>query len=74
MRGPNKKLTAFGRLVTKALVDRGMTKKELAEQIGISPQNLSRVLTGTRSGEKYLPAIVAILGLDPLKVGRARAA
>lgn len=74
MRGPNKQLTAFGRLVAKALVDQGMTKKELAERIGISPQNLSRVLTGTRSGEKYLSAIVAILGLDPTKVGRARAA
>ena len=43
-------LTPFGKLVVKALVDQDMTKTELADQIGTSPQHLSRILHGTRPG------------------------
>ncbi len=67
MRSANKKLTPFGKLVVKALTDRDMTKAQLAEQIGTSPQYLSYILTGTRSGEKYLPTIVTALDLDTSK-------
>lgn len=67
-------LTPFGRLVTKALVDQNMTKAELAGQVGTSPQHLSRILHGTRPGEKHIPAIVAALSLDPKKVKKALAA
>ncbi len=74
MRSANKKLTPFGKLVVKALADRDMTKAQLAEQVGTSPQYLSYILTGTRSGEKYLHAIVAALNLDPQKVEKAIAA
>jgi len=74
MRRANKKLTPFGKLVVKALADRDMTKAQLAEQVGTSPQYLSYILTGTRSGEKYLHAIVAALNLDPQKVEKAIAA
>ena len=70
----NNNLTAFGKLVVKALVDQDMTKTELAGQIGTSPQHLSRILHGTRPGEKHIPVIVAVLGLDPEKVGKALAA
>lgn len=65
MRGPNKKLTPFGKLVVKALADQDMTKAELAAEVGVAPQYLSYILNGTRSGGKYLPAIVAALELDP---------
>ncbi len=71
MRSTNKKLTPFGKLIVKALADRDMTKAQLAAQIGASPQYLSYILTGTRSGEKYLPAIITALNLDPYKVEKA---
>lgn len=74
MRSPNKQLTPFGKLVVKALTDQDMTRADLAGQIGTSPQYLSYILTGTRSGEKYIPAIVAALTLDPRKVEKAIAA
>lgn len=74
MRSVNKKLTPFGKLVVKALIDRDMTRAQLAEAIGTSPQYLSYILNGTRSGEKYHTAIVAALGLDPCKVEKALAA
>ena len=74
MRGPNKKLTPFGKLVVKALADQDMTKAELAAEVGVAPQYLSYILNGTRSGGKYLPAIVAALELDPRKVEKAIAA
>ncbi len=74
MRGPNKKLTPFGKLVVKALTDQDKTKAELAAEISVTPQYLSYILNGTRSGDKYLPAIVAALELDPKAVARAIAA
>jgi len=69
-----RRMTKFGKLVTKALVDRGWTKTRLAEEIGTSPQYLSYILYGIRSGEKYFPAIIAVLDLDPKKVEKATAA
>ena len=74
MRAPNKKLTPFGKLVVKTLADRDMTKADLAAEILTAPQYLSYILNGTRSGGKYLPAIVAALKLDPKAVERAMAA
>lgn len=70
----NRKLTPFGKYVTKTLTDRDMTKTELAVTVGTSPQYLSYILSGIRSGEKYLPKIVAVLELDPKKVQRLIAA
>lgn len=74
MRSPNKRLSPLGKLVVKALADQDMTKAQLAVQIGTSPQYLSYILTGTRSGEKYIPAIITALDLDPKKVSKALAA
>ena len=74
MRGPNKKLTPFGKLVVKSLADRDMTKAELAAEISVAPQYLSYILNGTRSGDKYLPAIIAALNLDPKTVTRTTVA
>lgn len=70
----NKNLTPFGRLVSKALIDRDMTRAALAAEVGISPQYLSYILNGTRSGRKYIEVIAQALDLDRKKVGKATAA
>lgn len=74
MKTSNGKLTPLGKLVVKALTDRNMSKSQLAAEIGTSPPYLSYILYGVRSGEKYLPAIIAALDLDPRKVEKATAA
>ena len=68
------KLTPFGKYVVKALTDLDMSKTQLATTIGTSPQYLSYILNGTRSGDKYISAIIAALELDPQKVERLTAA
>lgn len=68
------KLTKLGKLIVKTLTDKNMTKTQLAEAVGTSPQYLSYILYGTRSGEKYIPAIIAALELDPRKAEKAIAA
>jgi transcriptional regulator with XRE-family HTH domain len=67
MTSGNKRLTPFGKYVSRALVSRDMSKSALAETVGTSPQYLSYILYGKRSGEKYVPSIIAALGLDPGK-------
>ena len=52
----NGKLCPLGKLVVKALADQEKTKSQLAAEIGTSPQYLSYILYGVRSGEKYLPS------------------
>lgn len=74
MKSTGSKLTKFGKLVVKALTDRDMSKTQLAAEIGTSPQYLSYILYGIRSGEKYVPLIIATLELDPKKVEKAMAA
>ena len=74
MRKGNKRLTALGKLVVKTLADQDKTRAQLAGTVGVSPQYLSYILTGTRSGTKYIPAIIAALELDPRKVEKAIAA
>ena len=70
----NGKLCPLGKLVVKALTDQDKTKTQLAAEIGTSPQYLSYILYGVRSGEKYLPAIISALNLDPRKVEKVTAA
>ena len=50
MRGPNKKLTPFGKLVVKALADQDMTKAELAAEVGVAPQYGSFAETESSKG------------------------
>ena len=57
-------LTPFGRTVKKKLIDRGMTQVELAALIGCGKQYLHKILTGERSGRKYMGEIARILGID----------
>ena len=66
--------TPFGKMVIKALIDKDVTQVELARTIGTSQVYLNRILHGDRSGEKYLPAIIEVLDLDPRKVEKATAA
>lgn len=61
----NGKLCPLGKLVVKALADQEKTKSQLAAEIGTSPQYLSYILYGVRSGEKYLPALIAALKARP---------
>lgn len=68
MKTRSSKLTPLGKYVSKALLDQGMSKTQLAGTVGTSPQYLSYILHGNRSGEKYLPSIIATLKLDPQKV------
>ena len=70
----NGKLCPLGKLVVKALTDQDKTKTQLAAEIGTSQQYLSYILYGVRPGEKYLPAIIAALNLDPRKVEKVTAA
>lgn len=69
-----KELTPFGKEVAKAMVDREMTRKELAAAVGISPQYLIQILNGTRSGKRHIPDIVAALALEPRGSRRTSAA
>ena len=74
MRQQNKRLTPFGRLVSKALIDRDMPRRALAAAVGSSPQYLSYILNGTRSGKRYIEAIARVLELDQKQVGKTTAA
>lgn len=74
MRTKSKQLTAFGKLVVKALIDQDISKAALAAQIGATPAYLSKLLYGVRSGEKYIPAIIGALSLDPREAEKALAA
>lgn len=74
MKDGKRSLTPLGKLIVKALTDQDMTKAELARTVGTSPVYLSYILYGARSGEKYLPAIITALELDPRKVEKATAA
>ena len=74
MRGPKKRLTPFGKMVVKALADRDMSRAELAATVGTSPQYMSYILNGTRSGKRYIEAIAQVLALDRKKVWKATAA
>lgn len=74
MRTKSKQLTAFGKLVVKALIDQDMSKTDLAAKIGATPAYLSRLLYGDRSGDKYIPAIIVTLSLDPREAQAALAA
>ena len=74
MRKGNKRLTALGKLVVKTLADQDKTKSELAAEIGTTPVYLSYILHGVRPDTKYIPALIAALGLDPEDVEKAIAA
>ena len=57
-------LTPFGKKVKKRLIDKGMTQVELAALVGCGKQYLHKILTGERSGRKYMGEIARILEID----------
>ena len=59
-----RELTPMGKMITKRLIDLGMTQKELAQMIGATPQYLQKIIHGERSGKKYLASIEEILDIS----------
>lgn len=57
-------LTPFGKKVKKRLIDKNMTQVELAALLGCNKQYLYKILTGKRSGRKYIEHISRILGIE----------
>ncbi len=55
--------STIGKQIKKQLIDKNMTAKQLADQIGTSPQYLNKIIHGERCGEKYIDAIKQILGI-----------
>lgn len=60
----NRQAKPFGKAVKIKLIELDMTQVELADLLGIKKQYLTRILNGDRSGKKYLPDILRILGID----------
>lgn len=56
-------ITPFGHRVKIRLLELDMDAKELAEQVGTSPVQISRILHGKRPGRKQIPKIAKVLGL-----------
>lgn len=63
MKEKQSELTSFGKTVRKKLIDRNMTQVELAGLLGCSKQYLYKILTGRRSGRKYISDIKEILDI-----------
>lgn len=58
-----RKYTALGKKIMKQLIDKEMTAKQLADELGTTPQYLNKIIHGERSGEKYIEAIKSILDI-----------
>lgn len=67
MAGGKMTLTPLGKEIKKKLIDKDMTQVELAEQLGVTKQYITKIITGTRAGNKYLCRIGAILDIDIAK-------
>lgn len=67
MAGGRMTLTPIGKEIKKKLIDKDMTQVELAEQLGVTKQYITKIITGTRTGDKYLCRIGAILEIDITK-------
>ena len=53
----------LGKQIKKKLIDRNMTARQLADELGTTPQYLNKIIHGERSGEKYMEAIKSILNI-----------
>ena len=56
--------TPYGVEIKKRLIDMGMDHVELAKRIGTSPQYLTYIINGQRSGRKYRDRINKILQIN----------
>lgn len=60
------KHTRLSRKINEKLAHKGMTKKELAAELGINSNQLSQVIYGKVTGpasEKYMKSIMEYLGI-----------
>lgn len=64
MAGRRQHLTPLGKEIKKRLIDRNMTNVMLAAELGVKPPYVSMIMTGERSGAKYILKICTILGID----------
>lgn len=64
MKAEQQKLTAFGRMIKKRLIDMELTQVELAAMLGTNKQYIQKILCGERSGKKYIEEISRILGIE----------
>ena len=67
MAGGRMTLTPLGKEIKIKLIDKDMTQVELAEQLGVTKQYITKIITGTRTGDKYLCRIAAILDIEIAK-------
>ena len=54
----------FGKVIKKRLIELEMTQAELAEMLGMTRQDLSRMLKGRRPGYKYRKQMMKVLKID----------
>lgn len=53
-----------GKKIKIRLIELGMSQAELAEQIGASRIYMNHIISGYRTGDKYIRAIEEVLGID----------
>lgn len=56
--------TDFGKKVRRELLERGMTQKKLAEDVGCTSQYIHKILVGERGGRKYIEKIRRVLNIE----------
>lgn len=59
----NTRYSDTGKQIKKALIDKGLTAKQLAHMVGTRPQYLNKIIHGERSGTKYMDEIRRILDI-----------
>ena len=62
-----KHATALGRAIRLKLIERNMTQDELSAKIGCSTKYLWLIMSGERSGQKYMEALKKELGIDDVE-------
>jgi transcriptional regulator with XRE-family HTH domain len=56
-------MNEFEKKVRKALIDRDMTARDLANELGISVSYISEILKGTRKADAQKTRIMEFLGI-----------
>lgn len=59
-----KHTTPLGRAIRLKLIEKNMTQEELSAKVGCSVKYLGLILSGARSGKKYLTALKKELEID----------
>ena len=59
-----KNITPIGRAIRMKLAEKNMTLNELSERIGCNPKYLGLIMSGDRSGQKYMERLKEELGIN----------